>query len=318
MRPKCLVVAKSQETIAAQDAIIASIKKHADVDVITTTEMIKNQGKYTQEKWYAALVTLGGDGAVLKAVSIYTPKLGGSYLAAYIDKLGDEHTEMHSYSETGKKREFYAIGGCGTYVPLVFAFDQGYRGRLCNIRRNSFPLALSSLIDYLKSSAADRIVMPQVLKRHRFAVNGCIYAMNEIYIFAKEKGFLDNFEVKIDDQYVHKNLRCDGVIICTDAGSSGYNASALGPVVFSGLECMVITTVCPADRRVSPIVLGNRQKIRIRSMNPNQKLAAIIDGCLRVEDFIFAIEDDGAGSVMFADFSEAPRYQDFVSSIQEK
>lgn len=50
-------------------------------------------------------------------------------------------------------------------------------------------------------------------------------------------------------------LRCDGLACCTPVGSSGYSASAGGPILHPGMDAIGLTPICPCPGSVSPLVL---------------------------------------------------------------
>ena len=54
------------------------------------------------------------------------------------------------------------------------------------------------------------------------------------------------------------DVRSDGLIVCTPVGSSGYNASAGGPLLAPTMEMLLLTPICPLLRATQPVVLpGN-------------------------------------------------------------
>jgi len=312
---KCLIVTKNKSLPGDERSMVEKLAKICEVEVVSTSQMIAHQKTYSDPALYHALVVFGGDGSILKAVSICTPKKEIGDSPSYIDKLGDEHVRMYVKSEENTQAE-----NAGTLLPPVFAFDYSTRGRLCNIRKPAFKEAEEGLLSYVKKKASfedTEDVRSWSIRRSRFVVNQSVASLNEIYIFCSEKGFIDVFEVYIDEHCVFNSIRCDGVIICTSSGSSGYNSSANGPVVHSDLECVVLTTVCSPDKKVPSIVIDSSRKITVKSKNRYKKLAAVIDGCLRVEEYSFVVERMEKGDVYFADFGEDRAHRDFLASLQE-
>ncbi|MBD5648063.1 MAG: NAD(+)/NADH kinase [Desulfovibrio sp.] len=53
-------------------------------------------------------------------------------------------------------------------------------------------------------------------------------------------------------------LRCDGLVCATPVGSSGYCASAGGPVLHPCMDAIGLTPICPCPGPVSPLVLPGR------------------------------------------------------------
>ncbi|KAI5180189.1 NAD+ kinase [Nematocida sp. AWRm80] len=315
---KCLVISKNNLP-GAEKELIRRIKEYCEVEITCTSEMIRNQAKYFSSNDYHLILTFGGDGTVLKGISILSPKKRIGDLANYIDKLGDDHWTMHITENADLHLSSTSLKST---LPLIFSFDYSTKGRLCNIKKNMFNTGHRAILDYLKKTTQGNTkeiekYYTTALRRERFIVNESIFALNEIYIFCNEKGFLDSFELSINGKIVYSSIRCDGIIICTASGSSGYNASANGPILSSDLECLAITTVCAADKKVSPIVISSKSKISIKSASNHQKLEAVIDGCLRTENSRFDIDYSETGTVYFANLETDPYHKDFLCSIQE-
>lgn len=230
---------------------------------------------------YLCVMTVGGDGTVLKALE-----------AKGLEGAGEE-----------------CACGCGEKTcPLFFSFDFGSRGRLCNIKKHSFQRAMDELEGLCRGSVCVKDVKSRAISRNRMAINKKYYSLNDIYIFCGEKGYMSMFSVQVNETVVYDQLRCDGLIVSTSSGSSGYNCSAGGPVVSVRINCFLITAVCPADGRVSPMVVESGSVVTVRGRG----LKGIIDGFVEVENDVFVIER--GDSVVFADYGGG--YDgDFISSV---
>ena len=58
-------------------------------------------------------------------------------------------------------------------------------------------------------------------------------------------------------------LRCDGLVCCTPVGSSGYSASAGGPILHPAMDAIGLTPICPCPGSVAPLVLPGRVTCRV-------------------------------------------------------
>lgn len=87
-------------------------------------------------------------------------------------------------------------------------------------------------------------------------------ALNDIIVTSS--GFSRLVEVKlyINDQLAEIYVG-DGIIVATPTGSTAYNLSAGGPVVFPETELMVITPICPHSMAARSIVVSARDRIAI-------------------------------------------------------
>jgi NAD+ kinase len=67
----------------------------------------------------------------------------------------------------------------------------------------------------------------------------------------------------------------DGLIISTPTGSTAYNLSAGGPVVFPLTKSLILTPLCPHSLTQRPLVLPSEFRLLIES---NTKVEVILDG----------------------------------------
>ncbi|KAI5171589.1 NAD+ kinase [Nematocida sp. LUAm3] len=302
MKKKCLIVTKCPRIEEKERSLIEEVKKYVDVYIVSTSELIEKQKDFHKD--YFFILTIGGDGTVLKGISIASKKKKIGLVEAYIDKIGDRHVEMEYLNQSPQ-------------FPILFAFDYSTKGRLCNIKQKHFQRAREDIISLAKGEDIQNRLLTNSLIRSRFSVNGGVFSLNEIYIFSSEKGFLNRFDIYIDRKLVYKEVRCDGIIVCSDSGSSGYNFSANGPIMYPGTSSLCITIVCAADKKISSLVVPNNMEIDIKTRNSSQKIIAVIDGCLRVELAECNIKSSKEGDVHFVSYEEEKLHCDFLHSINE-
>ena len=70
----------------------------------------------------------------------------------------------------------------------------------------------------------------------------------------------------------------DGLIVATATGSTAYSLSAGGPVVLPGLDCFVLTPVCPHTLNARPVVVSADERITVRLMDGTDNAQAVLDG----------------------------------------
>ena len=96
-------------------------------------------------------------------------------------------------------------------------------------------------------------------------------AINEISI-RREKYQAAKLKVFIDNEVRMEELVCDGIIISTAAGSTGYNYSASGPIVPLGSNVMAMTAVSAySPRHWKGGLLKDTAKIKITNNNPSKR-----------------------------------------------
>ncbi len=104
------------------------------------------------------------------------------------------------------------------------------------------------------------------------------YALNEVVI---AKGTLDRvleLSTSADDEFI-TTYKADGLIFSTPTGSTAYNLSAGGPLVYPGLASILVTPICPFMLGSRPVLLPAETCLQTTLENGhNQKAQIIIDG----------------------------------------
>lgn len=77
---------------------------------------------------------------------------------------------------------------------------------------------------------------------------------------------LSSWEIRVND-FPLGHLRCDGVIFSSPLGSTGYAASAGGPVMHSAMHVMGITPICPFPGGISPLVIPASDAASLRVLD---------------------------------------------------
>jgi len=104
------------------------------------------------------------------------------------------------------------------------------------------------------------------------------YALNEVVV---SKGTLDRvlqLSTRADDAFI-TTYKADGLIFSTPTGSTAYNLSAGGPLVYPGLASILVTPICPFMLSSRPILLPPETRLSARIDNgPGHSAKIIIDG----------------------------------------
>ena len=86
------------------------------------------------------------------------------------------------------------------------------------------------------------------------------------------------------DLSVHVNgalvsrFRADGLIIATPTGSTAYNLSAGGPILYPNLGVIVVTPICPHTLTNRPLVLSLDSKVEMRLEKQSEEVWLTLDG----------------------------------------
>jgi NAD+ kinase len=101
--------------------------------------------------------------------------------------------------------------------------------------------------------------------------------LNDVVINKAALARIINIEATLDELYVN-DFRADGLIISTPTGSTAYNLSAGGPIVFPSMNAVVMTPICPFTLSNRPIVVPDTAEIALRLKTENEDVFLTLDG----------------------------------------
>ncbi len=105
-----------------------------------------------------------------------------------------------------------------------------------------------------------------------------------------------DLETTINGDYL-STFRSDGLIISTPTGSTAYNLSAGGPIVYPSLHTIIITPICPHTLTIRPIIIPDDVKIRALLKSRDEEVTLTLDGqqgfTLEFEDVVEVKKAEG-------------------------
>jgi NAD+ kinase len=120
-------------------------------------------------------------------------------------------------------------------------------------------------------------------------------ALNDVVINKGTLSRMIELEARVDGQYVSR-FRADGLIVSTPTGSTAYNISAGGPIIFPMMSAMVVTPICSHTLTNRPIVLPESVKIEIMLRSAQDDVYVTVDGQvglkLRMDDNLVVEKSD--------------------------
>lgn len=194
------------------------------------------------------------------------------------------------------------LGGDGTLIqaardiatksiPLL-GINLGTLGYLAEIEKNNIFPALDKLLqdDYV---VEERLM----LKGEVFKHNKSVFknrALNDIVIGREGKLRIIDFEIYINGEYI-VSYSADGIIISTPTGSTGYNLSAGGPIVYPKANILTMTPICSHTLNSKSIVLSANDKVLVK-VSPGRKV--------KVENVIATFDGDTSVNMATGDMIE--------------
>jgi NAD+ kinase len=173
----------------------------------------------------------------------------------------------------------YAARAWGQNGTPMFGVNQGHLGFLAETEPARFQDLLEEVLAG-RYHQEKRMALEVVVRRQGRPV-GRSMALNEVVV---NKGVLSRIitlSLKVKN-FGHWAFRADGVIIATPTGSTAYNISAGGPMVYPTLEAVVVTPICPFTLTSRPLVLPADFPVEmvVASENPDQDIHLTADGQL--------------------------------------
>lgn len=102
-------------------------------------------------------------------------------------------------------------------------------------------------------------------------------ALNDAVITKSALARIIELTVQINGHVV-ATYRSDGLIVSTPTGSTAYNLSAGGPIVFPGLPVVVLTPICPQALTMRPLVVPDSRTIEVTLNTPQEEVFLTVDG----------------------------------------
>jgi NAD+ kinase len=199
--------------------------------------------------------------------------------------LPDGATVVERSEVSGQVDLIVVLGGDGTLLSvarLVDGLDVPLLG--VNLGGLGFLTAttLAALYPTLETvlrgeyTAEERMVLATAVARGN-DVQAEYLALNDVVIAKGSIGRLIDLEVSLEGQMVTA-YRADGLIVATPTGSTAYNLSAAGPILFSTMDAIVLTPISSHALTNRPIVLPGTARLEVRLRTDMPDVTLWLDG----------------------------------------
>src|SRR5688500_9681104 len=101
--------------------------------------------------------------------------------------------------------------------------------------------------------------------------------LNDVVMNKSALARIIEIEANLNHQFVN-SFRADGLIVSTPTGSTAYNLSAGGPVIYPSMNAVVITPICPFTLSNRPIVVPDDSEIELVLKTDHEEVALTLDG----------------------------------------
>ncbi len=177
------------------------------------------------------------------------------------------------------------LGGDGTMIATarmvgdrevqVLGVNYGGLGYLAEFRIEELFTGLESILN--GNYRVDRRVMLAVDLVRGDEQIATSRVLNDVVINKSALARIIEIEASLNQQFVN-SFRADGLIVSTPTGSTAYNLSAGGPVIYPSMNAIVITPICPFTLSNRPIVVPDDSEIELRLKTEREEVALTLDG----------------------------------------
>jgi NAD+ kinase len=220
------------------------------------------------------------------AANRITPVIYRPFYEQIRDKIRFPDTMEHfeTFYDLDEQIEcFISLGGDGTLLDTVtlvrdkkipiLGINFGRLGFLAGIGREEVTTAVASLIN--RTYVLDRRTLIH-LDSDESLFGEIPYALNEFAIHKKDTSPMIKIHTYLNGAFLN-TYWADGLIVATATGSTGYNLSCNGPVIFPDAEDFVITPVAPHNLNVRPIVVPNHNIISFEVEGRSDQFICVLD-----------------------------------------
>ncbi len=180
-----------------------------------------------------------------------------------------------------------SLGGDGTLLSAARAWglagtpllgvNLGHLGFLAETEPNQLNVLLDDI--WAGNYCLEKRMALEITVYREGRIVGETLALNEAVLNKGALSRIISFQVSVQD-FGQWAFRADGVIVATPTGSTAYNLSAGGPVVYPTIPAIIITPICPFTLTNRPVVLPADLPVEITIDSHNSDLHLTADGQL--------------------------------------
>lgn len=212
----------------------------------------------------------------------YFESLG--YEILFLEKTINKFESLHKIDE--EKTLILSIGGDGTLISTcrevakngfknlnVLGVYDGTLGFLTDIKIDKLN---EFFADFLKGKYEIKkpLMLEISLKNSENEIK--LIAFNDLVLSRSAVLSMSKVDAYLDDEYFNTYYG-DGVIVSSPVGSTAYNMSANGPIIYPMSKVFCITPICAHSLTQRPLVLPAEYKLKFKNAG-NSKVSIIIDG----------------------------------------
>ena len=206
------------------------------------------------------------------------------YLSAPLHDHATPRMHTAGEHELHKCNFLVAIGGDGTFLSAakfvagydvpILGVNTGNIGFLADYPVEALPAALESIAQE-NYAIRERFMMDLFIRKGKKILHRDIF-LNEVNLKPRNHRGMVNLAVKVNSEYL-TNYWADSLLISTPTGSTAYNLSAGGPILYPTTEAIILNPVNPSSLSVRPLIIPSESEI-IAKETDNMTVQIILDG----------------------------------------
>ena len=153
---------------------------------------------------------------------------------------------------------------------LVFAVNFGTIGFLATVE----PEELDEGMRLALAGDLDVLALPGLVAA---TSDGDELAMNDISFHRRHTGRVAELAYSVEGEELGE-VRCDGLVVATPAGSTGYNLANGGPVLAWGVEGYVVSFIAPHTLTARALVVAPGDRLAVTNRSRAEDLEMTTDG----------------------------------------
>jgi NAD+ kinase len=201
---------------------------------------------------------------------------------AEVDKHGIEAADgVRLGAEAGDDADLAVVlGGDGTILSTlrlyagrrvtVFAANFGTIGFLATVEPEDLQAGMSKAL----AGELDVLELPGLIAA---TSEGDALAMNDISFHRQHTGRVAELAYSVEGEQLGE-VRCDGLVVATPAGSTGYNLANGGPVLAWGVEGYVVSFIAPHTLTARALVVAPGDVLAVTNRSREEDVEMTTDG----------------------------------------
>lgn len=234
----------------------------------------------------ATLISHGASPETSQAVAHVAAAAAGSgwQVVATKDEIarhGQSATGITEVSELPTEADLaFVVGGDGSILRSlrhhansgtpVFGMNFGTMGFLAAVERDEIESGLAAALE----GRLELISMPALELELE---GGSLLAFNDITFSRRPHARVAELAYSITSEEVG-HVRCDGLVISTPAGSTGYNLANHGPILAWGVAGYVVSYIAPHSLTARALVVAPKDTLKVTNAASRDPVEVAVDG----------------------------------------